>query len=87
MRLRVILSILINLVAVAAPGAVLFHEYGPTAAVDPQSVRDMLFLLGTAFFSFALGLVSSLLLRSEDTPSLVLLVEDLFSRDSHKARS
>jgi hypothetical protein len=87
MRLRVILSILINLVAVAAPGAVLFYEYGPAASVDPQSMRDMMFLLGTAFFAFALGLGSSLLLRSEDKPALIGLVEDLFSRDSRRART
>jgi hypothetical protein len=77
MRLRVALSILLNLVAVAAPGVVLLYTFGPTAPVDPQSAKDLLYLLGSAIFAFSLALVSSALLKGADKSGVVTLVEDL----------
>lgn len=77
MRLRIALSILLNLLAIAVPGAILLYTFGPTAQVNPQSAKDLLYLLGSAVFAFSLALVSNSLLKGADTPSVVTLVEDL----------
>ena len=86
MRLRITLSILLNLVAVAAPGAVLFHTFGPTAQVNPQSTKDLLYLLGSAVFAFALAMVSGALLKGADKPALISLVEDLLPGKEGRSR-
>jgi len=77
MRLRITLSILLNLIAVAVPGIVLLHTFGPTARVDPQSTRDLLYLLGSAVFAFSMALVSGALLKRAYKSPVVTLVEDL----------
>jgi hypothetical protein len=87
MRLRVTLSILLNLVAVAAPGAVLLLTFGPTAQVDPQSAKDLLYLLGSAVFVFALALGSGAFLRGADKPAIISQVEDLFPRGGRRGKS
>ena len=87
MRLRVALSILLNLAAIAVPGAVLLLTFGPTARVNPQSAKDLLYLLGSAVFAFSLALGSSALLRGADKPAIISLVEDLFPRGGRRAKS
>lgn len=87
MKLRVILSILLNLVAVAAPGTVLLLTFGPTATVNPQSAKDLLYLLGSAVFAFALALGSSALLKGAGKPEIISSVEDLFPRERRRAKS
>jgi hypothetical protein len=71
---RIHLSILLNLVAIAAPSAVLFYTFGADARVDPQSAKDLLYLLGSALFAFCLGSASNALLKGDG--------ESLLSRDS-----
>ncbi|HSF41630.1 MAG TPA: hypothetical protein VLQ45_21430 [Thermoanaerobaculia bacterium] len=76
---RIHLSILLNLVAIAAPAAVLFYTFGADARVDPQSAKDLLYLLGSALFAFCVGLASNALLKGGDSPA-VSLIEGLLSR-------
>ena len=80
MMIRVTFSILLNLAAVAVPGAVLLHTFGPSAQVDPQSTKDLLYLFGSALFAFAVALMAGSLLKGSDKPAVVSIIEDLFSR-------
>lgn len=77
MILRRFLSIILNIIAVFVPAVVLFRTFGLDATVDPQSTKDLLALLGTAFFSFVVGLGSAALLRSTDKPMILTVLEDL----------
>jgi hypothetical protein len=74
---RLIFSILLNLIAIAVPTAVVYRAYGPTASVNPESTRDLAYLLGTALFSFSLGLFSAALLRRPDTPPILRVLEQI----------
>jgi ABC-type transport system involved in cytochrome c biogenesis permease component len=82
MIVRRFLSIFLNIIAVFVPAVVLFRMFGLEAKVDPQSLRDLLALLGTAFFSFVVGLASAALLRTTDKPFLITVLEDLMPKRS-----
>ena len=77
---RKFFSVILNLVAVFVPAVVLFRMFGLDAKVDPESIRHLFALLGTAFFSFAVGLGSAALLRSSDRPFILTVLEDLMRR-------
>lgn len=77
---RRFLSITLNIIAVFVPAAVLFHIFGLDATVSPDSIRDLLALLGTAAFSFLVGLAAAALLRSTDKPMIITVLEDLLPK-------
>jgi len=79
MRPKIVLSILLNLVAVAAPAGVLLHTFGSTAQVDPQNTKDLLYLLGCAVFAFSVALGSGMLLKGSDKPAIVAFVQELLA--------
>ncbi len=81
MKPKIVLSILLNLAAVAVPAAVLSYVYGPGATVDPQSAKDILALLGGSVFAFTVSLGAAVLLRGADKPMLIALLEDIFKGD------
>lgn len=77
MKLRVLFSILLNVLAVAGPAAVLYLVYGMGATVDANSGRDLVALLSTGLFSFATGLGAATLVKSVDKSFLLKIVEGL----------
>lgn len=79
MIIRRFFSILLNILAVFVPALVLFRVFGLDATVNPESIKHVLAILGTALFSFVVGLISAALLRSTDKPFLESIVHDLMS--------
>lgn len=85
MKPRVLLSVLLNVIALAVPAAVVAAVYGFQAEVNPQSLRDLVALVGTALFSFSVGLGAASLLKEGNTPALLTLVEDLLRAEATRS--
>lgn len=77
MKIRVVLSILLSVLAVVGPATVLYFLYGMESTIDPESGKDLVAMIGTVLFSFSVGLAASALLKSIDRSFLMKLVEDI----------
>lgn len=77
MKLRVVLAVFLNVVAIAVPAMALLVKYGQETRVAASSVEHLVALLAVVLVSFTLSLVASTLLRKDERPQVLNLLSEL----------
>ncbi len=87
MTSKLVLSVILNILAVSLPVGILVRIFGVTATVNPQSARDILLLVGSAFFSFAVGMASSSIKGADRSPLQSILRDIVKERSAQEKRA